>query len=179
MTKVIKQRSQEELDFIRKSWKITDDGIVLWNRKALWKNIGDPVGLSVSKLGYANCFLTINGKYIGYSVKQIAWFLYHNEWPNLEVDHIDNDPTNNKKDNLRLATRSQQSMNRVSGIRGRKNKGVYKRDYGDKWSAQIWFDGKCKNLGTFGSEKEAIEARLIAAKEFHKEFANTKSYMQG
>jgi hypothetical protein len=83
MTRVIKQRSQEELDFIRKSWKITDDGIVLWNRKALWKNIGDPVGLSVSKLGYANCFLTINGKYIGYSVKQIAWFLYHNEWPNL------------------------------------------------------------------------------------------------
>jgi hypothetical protein len=177
--RAIKQRSQEELDAIRKSWKVSDDGIILWNRKAYRKEIGDPVGLSVSKLGYANCGLYFNGKYTGYAVKQIAWFLYHNEWPTLEVDHIDNDPTNNKKDNLRLATRSQQSMNRVSGIRGRKNKGVYKRDYGDKWSAQIWFDGKCKNLGTFGSEKEAIEARLVAAKEFHKEFANTKSYMQG
>ena len=53
------------------------------------------------------------------------------------------------------------------------------RDYGDKWSAQIWVNGVCKNLGTYDSEKEAVEIRQLATEMMHGAFANTKSYKAG
>jgi hypothetical protein len=96
-----------------------------------------------------------------------------------EVDHIDGNPQNNLKENLRKATRSEQCKNRVSGKTGRANKGVYKRSYGNKWSAQIWVDGVCKNLGTYDSEQEAIKVRKLATEVMHGAFANTKSYSTG
>ena len=65
---------------------------------------------------------------------------------------------------------------RISGKAFRKNKGVYKRDYANKWSSQIWVDGVCKNLGTYDSEDEAIEVRQLATEMLHGEFSNTKSY---
>ena len=94
-----------------------------------------------------------------------------------EIDHIDGNPQNNRKDNLRYATRSQQSLNRISGVVGRKNKGIYKRSYGDKWTAQIWVDGKVFNLGTFDSQEKAIQVRKKATLEMHGEFANLHSYV--
>jgi hypothetical protein len=69
-------------------------------------------------------------------------------------------------------------MNRIAGKSGRQNKGVYKREYGNKWSAQIWINGICKNLGTYSSEEEASEVRELATEMFHGEFANTKSFKE-
>lgn len=173
----IKQRTQAELDHLRSSWKIGEDGVIVWIRKANGgKNIGDPVGLSTKRSGHQTCNLFVNGKGYGYATGQVAWFLHHGEWPQQEIDHIDGDPQNNRKDNLRYATRSQQSLNRRYGHWGRKNKGVYKRPYGDRWTAQIWFNGKYTGLGTFGTEEEAVEARKKATLELHGEFANLHSY---
>jgi hypothetical protein len=173
----IKSRSEEELHNILTSWKMNDDGILTWARNTNRnKKIGEPVGLSTKKSGHINCFLYINKKIYGYSVCQVAWFLYYKEWPRGEIDHIDCNPKNNKKENLRIATRSEQSQNKRFGKINRKNKGVYKRSYGDRWTAQIWKDGKAFNLGTFNSEQDAIQARIIAAKELHGDFANLQSY---
>ena len=172
----IKIRSEDELEKIRNSWKISDDGILMWISGF---KTGKPVGVQTTKKEHQICYLFINGKLKGYSVGQIAWYLYYGKWATQEIDHIDCNPKNHKKDNLRLATRSEQCRNRISGKAGRANKGVYKRKYGNKWSAQIWTDGKCKNLGTYDSEEEAIEVRMLATEMMHKEFANTKSYELG
>jgi hypothetical protein len=120
--------------------------------------------------------LSLSGKASGYSVGQAAWFLYTGEWPTAEVDHMDCNPKNNRRDNLRLATRVEQCRNRAAGKSGRPNKGVYKRDYGDRWIAHIVADGKIKHLGTFSSEEEAVNVRKLAAEKLHGEFANTMSY---
>jgi hypothetical protein len=172
----IKIRPEFELDRIRNSWTISDDGVLMWISGF---KTGKQVSLQTTKKEHQTCYLLVNGKLKGYSVGQIAWYLYHGEWATQEIDHIDCNPKNHKKDNLRLATRSEQCRNRVSGKAGRANKGVYKREYGNKWSAQIWIDGVCKNLGTYSSEDEAIEVRQLATELLHKEFANTKSYRVG
>jgi hypothetical protein len=173
-------KTQLELDAIQSSWYLDDMCVIRWKRNASGgKRIGDLVGLSKLKSGHRNVFLYVNKKLIGYSESNIVWFLKKGEWPEKEVDHIDGNPQNNKLENLRLATRSEQTRNRIAGKFGRANKGVYKREYGNKWSAQIWLNGICKNLGTFDSEEEAVEIRKLATEMMHKEFANTKSYGLG
>ena len=172
----MKKRTEQELENIASSWEMCD-GVLTWKRSTnRGKKIGDPVGLSTLKSGHENCCLTLSGKLIGYSLGQVAWFLYHNSWPTQEIDHKDCNPKNNKLENLRLATRSEQCLNRIAGRSGRANKGVYKREYGNKWSAQIWKNGICKNLGTYDSEAEAAEVRELATEMLHGEFANKMSY---
>ena len=168
-----KIRTHQELQRIKSAWKMTADGVLVWIGGC---RIGLSVGIQTLKNGSQNCYLSIDGKLVGYSVGQVAWFLYHDSWPLQEVDHKDCDPKNHKLGNLRLATRAEQCMNRIAGRKGRVNKGVYKRDYGDRWSAQIWVNGVCKNLGTFGSEVEAMAIRHAATKLLHSSFANIKSY---
>jgi len=173
----MKIRSIEETLHIKHSWSITDSGQLVWARNTgRGKSIGDAVGFTELKSKHQNCYLTFNGKLIGYSMGQIAWLLHYGEWPAIEVDHINTNPQDNKKENLRLATRSEQCMNRIAGRKGRANKGVYKREYGDKWSAQIWVNGVCKNLGTYSSETEAVEVRELATRMIHGAFTNTTSY---
>ena len=72
-----------------------------------------------------------------------------------EVDHKDVTSTlDNRKANLRIATRSQNNANRrlfknnTSGFRG-----VY-RD-GEKWEAILWKDRTAIHLGTFNTPEEA------------------------
>jgi hypothetical protein len=173
-----RQRTHAELDAIKSSWSLKDSQIC-WARQARNKNIGDKVGLSTKKSGHRNVFLTIDKKLVGYAETNVIWFLLHDYWPESEVDHIDGNPQNNSSKNLRLATRLEQCRNKISGKVGRKNKGVYKRNYGNKWSAQIWLDGVCKNLGTYNSEDEAVEIRQLATEMMHGSFANTKSYKTG
>lgn len=43
---------------------------------------------------------------------RLAWLYMTGAWPELEVDHRDRDRTNNRWDNLRLSTDSQQCRNR-------------------------------------------------------------------
>lgn len=172
---MIKNRSQEELINMLNSWKIQDDGIIVWSRPARGKLPGDVVGVSTLKSGHQNIFLTFNKKLVGYSTGQAAWVLHYKNWPTKEVDHIDGNPKNNKKENLRLSSRSQQSKNRISGRLGRKNKGVYKRS-DTSWYAQIWNDGIYKSLGSFKTEQDAVNARKLATLEQHGSFANVKSY---
>jgi hypothetical protein len=172
----MKKRSPQELDHIAASWEMRE-GVLTWKRSAGGgKKIGDPVGLSKLKSGYTNCFLTHNGKLVGYSVGQIAWFLYTGQWADGEIDHKDCNPQNNVFENLRIASREEQCRNRAAGRLGRANKGVYKRDYGNKWSAQIWVNKRCVCLGTFDSEAAAVEVRERATRALHGEFANTMSY---
>lgn len=176
MTK--KQRTQKELDAIKLNWHLKDN-LICWSRKAGTKNIGDPVGLSVQKSNHRVAYLTIDKKLTAFVESNVIWFLIYGEWTLQEIDHIDGNPLNNSPENLRLATRSEQCRNRIAGKSGRANKGIYKRDYGNKWSAQIWVNGVCKNLGTYDSEDEAIEVRELATMMLHGDFANTKSYRIG
>ncbi|MBN1786980.1 MAG: HNH endonuclease [Sedimentisphaerales bacterium] len=90
------------------------------------------------------------------------------------VDHIDRNGLNNTKRNLRFATLSQNSCNRVRPAGGSsKYRGVnHCKDKKDKeWRANICLEGKKIHLGYFEDEETAGRAYDEAAKELHGEFA--------
>lgn len=104
----------------------------------------------------------------------IAWALYYGEWPDKYVDHVNGDEGDNRIGNLRLATHSQNCINRriprnTSGYRG-VSWDASKR----KWKAAITYDGKQRVIGLFDSAQAAAGAYNAKAREVHGEFATTK-----
>jgi hypothetical protein len=89
----------------------------------------------------------------------------------LDVDHINHNSIDNRRCNLRLATRSQNNMNGLKRNNGRVSrfKGAC-RDRG-KWRAYIGLNGRIKWLGFYGTEEEAALAYNRAAIEYFGEFA--------
>ena len=88
-------------------------------------------------------------------------------------DHIDRNPLNNQKANLRPATIIENARNHslskrnTSGVIG---VGYYKP--GDKWRAYICNqDKKYISLGYYKNKEDAIKARLVAEREIYQEFA--------
>lgn len=94
--------------------------------------------------------------------------------PHLFCDHINHNGLDNRKANLRIATRAQNSLNRPYIKRPdspSKYKGVTWHKAQRKWAVQICYNGMHKNVGYFHDEIQAAKAYDEAAKKHHKEFA--------
>lgn len=90
-------------------------------------------------------------------------------------DHANGDGLDNRRQNLRLATASQQAANR--GKRrtpaSSRFKGVSWSKRDRRWQAHVACRGIRRNLGTFRDEREAAMAYDAAARELFGEFART------
>lgn len=78
-----------------------------------------------------------------------------------EVDHINRDPLDNRRSNLRLVSRAQNKQNlSASGYRGSSSqyRGVTWSKKHSKWIAQAQLDGKRHYLGIFEREEDAAAA---------------------
>ena len=143
------------------AWAMVDDEDYEWALQWTWR-LGDK--------GYARRGMRINGKF-----KNIY---LHNEIAkragldtSRTIDHENQDQLDNRRSNLRPATRSQQNRNRgkqsnnTSGFVGvsRKRK---------KWLAHITLDGKQLHLGIFATPVEAAMQRNIYAMLLHDNFAS-------
>jgi len=90
------------------------------------------------------------------------------------VDHQNGDALDNRRENLRLATPSQNSYNRQktkTKSSSSKYRGVTYFARTGKWVARIKYQGKCRWLGYFDKEEEAGRAYDEAAKKHYGEFA--------
>lgn len=101
-----------------------------------------------------NAYRRVHVDGVSYYVHCVIWLIEHWEWPTGELDHSDTVGTNNKIDNIRPATLSQNRANvglrsdNTSGI-----KGVSK--CGNRWKAQICVDKTVIYLGLFKTKKDA------------------------
>ncbi len=92
----------------------------------------------------------------------------------MEVDHINGNGLDNRRENLRLCTRAQNRMNSVKRI-GKSStfKGVYWHKNCRKWRASLKLDGKEIHIGYFNTELEAAEAYDVEALYYFGNFAKT------
>lgn len=91
------------------------------------------------------------------------------------IDHINSDPLDNRIENLRAATQSQNMANsRMSKANSSGRKGVTWRSGTGKWVAQIMVGGKHISLGSFHTLDEAAEAYAKGSVRFFGEFARSQ-----
>lgn len=131
----------------------------IWNSRFKGKVAGsihtDDTGRKCLHLSFKN------KKYKGH---RVFWEIINGSIPNgMTVDHIDQNPLNNKISNLRLATEQEQKRNMpipkhnssgVVGVQWDKKAG--------KWRARIGIDGKSIELGLRDEFSEAVLLRKRA-----------------
>lgn len=123
----------------------------------------------------ANChnafgYIVIRINRVLYQAGRIAWFLETSEWPSGEIDHRNNIRDDNRFENLRVATSSENSANRratrpnTSGYRG-----VHKLRNG--WVGRIMINGKLVSLPFRATAEEAHADYVEAATKKYGAFA--------
>lgn len=90
-----------------------------------------------------------------------------------DTDHINGNKLDNRRENLRIATRKQNLANKLKFGGSSKYKGVSLFKRTGKWTAQICPDGEKIHLGYFSSEEEAARAYDKKAMELFGIFART------
>ena len=107
-----------------------------------------------------------------YYSNKLTWLLKTGRYPDEMVDHKDNNPSNDKFDNLRLANNQTNHQNqRLRSDSKTGYKGVSKAK--NRFQARIVVNGKRLNLGCYSSPIEAAIAYDNAAKQYYGEFART------
>jgi hypothetical protein len=92
----------------------------------------------------------------------------------VQIDHHDHNGLNNQRDNLRVATRTQNQGNRRRKQSGTSQfKGVSWNKVSRKWLAQTRINGKKIYLGLFDSEFDAALEYDKTARQTFGEFAKT------
>lgn len=167
---VTKNSAPLTADEVRERFWLCPETKILYWRKA--PKIGPVAGKSGRRAGYLDktknrWAVTIRGT--EYWVSRIIWFYENGEWPVGQVDHIDGDPSDNRR--LREVTNAQNQRNakrRSDNKSG--HKGVCWSKHRQKWHSYIYENGRCRTLGFFSDKTEAIMARKTAAVQMFGEY---------
>lgn len=142
------------------------DGLLWWKHDSKYfKHIkaGDAVGRGSTKNGY-RC-TSLNGKQ--YYQHRLIWLYVHGGWPVGAVDHINGNRSDNRIENLRIATPSQNQHNRKKTKNKRGMTGAYKMSRGPSWYSTIMVENKKHYLGVFPTEEDAASAYAQAKERLH------------
>lgn len=130
-------------------WKVTKGSAAIKGNKAGSKD----------KNGYLQT--KINGKI--YKNHRLIWVMHGFCLPEF-LDHIDNNPSNNRIENLRPVDKRLNAANsRIRGDNRSGFKGVSFHKQRKKWRASIGINGKCLHLGLYSNVEDAKSAYLEAA----------------
>lgn len=146
-------------------------GVLTWTRRLSNRNgVGKVAGVICKRTGYR--IIGIDGK--TYNAARIAWFWMTGRSPRDRVDHINMDRSDDRWENLREATHSQNLANtRRWSHNSSGYKGVHFYRETGKWRARISHNGKQTCLGLHDTPEAAHAAYCAAASNLFGEFART------
>lgn len=146
------------------------NGNFIYHVRASQRTPARSVAGSVNPEGYRH--IRIDGR--TYKAHRLAWLYVYGVWPSDLIDHINGDRADNRIENLREATRSENIANSRVFRRGKKYpKGVRLRPQG--FCARIQANKQSHFLGYFKSETEATAAYEVAARHFFGKYARVAS----
>jgi hypothetical protein len=152
------------------------DGILYWKFRAANRiKVGSPAGSIDPSTGYHKTY--VYGKF--YKTHRVIFLYHHGYFPEF-VDHIDGNKINNKIENLRPTTKSQNAMNqkvRADNKSGTKGVRWHKRD--KKWLVQLRVNSKSHSFGYFEDKELAELVAVEATNKLHKEFSAYKGVLNG
>ena len=121
---------------------------------------------------YARRNLRINKKYFGCIL--MHRLIIKNTDSKMHTDHYNGDTLDNRKENLRICTASENLRNQKKHFNNKSGyKGVGKYDNNkSKFRSYITYEKKRVHIGYYNTEKEAAKAYNDAALKYHGEFAN-------
>ena len=123
---------------------------------------------TIDNHGYIRLFVN-NKRYRAHRVI----FLYVNGFLPEYIDHIDGDRLNNKIENLRACTISNNQQNKKINSNNKSGiKGVSWHKATNKWRASLTFDGMCRHIGVFKRIEDAENAVRECRIKNHGEFCN-------
>jgi len=120
------------------------------------------VGFTMSN-GYT--YLSIDGKQV--RAHRIAWLYVTEQWPDLFVDHINGDKSDNRFCNLRVATPRINAENRRAPKTTSTTGHMGVSQERSVWRATITTNKKFRRIGTFKTPQEAHDAYLKAKRAEH------------
>jgi len=140
--------------------------------KLTWRAVGNnriKVGAEaghLAKRGYRQ--VSIRGR--NYQAHRVAWALHHGAWPAAQIDHRNGVRDDNRIENLRVVTNTENARNQKLGVNNTSGRvGISWIESARKWRASIGRDGRRISLGRFTDFAEACAARDAAdlAHGFH------------
>ena len=154
----------EELVLNNKRLKLVDGEI--WSWKATKNPYWWKIKYSVNAYGYYTIQIAHNKIKKGYYLHRIIYKFNNPEWditytPDNQIDHYDNNKTNNNIENLRVVNHSENGQNKLS------TKGYYWDKQYNKYHAKIRVNNKEHRLGSYDTAEEARDAYLIAKNKYH------------
>lgn len=143
-------------------WRVREEVAAHVNSRLVGREAGSP-----NTRGYRQ--IEFNGGV--YCAHRIIFKMHHGYEPEGDVDHRDTDNGNDRIGNLRDSTHQQNGRNSKKQARHGLKKGVTRRKRDGKFYAQITLTSGRKHLGSFGTEDQAHDAYVAAAKKHFGEFA--------
>lgn len=141
-------------------------GILKW-RKSKGRAPAGSIAGSLGQDGYLR--IGINRRI--YKAHRLIWLLMYREWPGIEVDHINGNPTDNRLVNLRNAGRSanRQNLRGPTSISATGLLGVYpnRGSRRNPYRFQIRLNGKAIHLGSFHTKEDAQREYLKVKRRIH------------
>lgn len=127
----------------------------------------------ISKQGPKDGYQCLQGRILNkhYKAHRIAWLISFGEWPELEVDHINRNPLDNRLKNLRQVSHIANMANkRISKNNKSGFQGVSFRPIHRKWCAKYTDHGRRINVGYFDSPQEAAQALAASRRQLLERF---------
>lgn len=119
-----------------------------------------------------NGYAAIGADVKKYLYHRLVWFWHHNEWPEV-IDHVDGDKENNRIENLRACTQSDNRCNSQLHAASESGfKGVSRHSPTGKWRARCGLHKVQHNLGVFDTREEAAAAVMVFREGLHGDYKN-------